>query len=410
MPTDPKDEYVEIIELVRDFARREIAPLVDELDEREEPAPGIWKKLAGLDLLGITVPEAHGGTGLGAVAAAGVIEELSYVDPGTALSYLAHAILFVHNVATHAQDDIKRRYLPPCISGETVAGLAMTEPGIGSDAAGMTTRMVRRDGEYVLDGRKMFITNGPIGDVFLVYARTPGMERKLSMFVVEKGFAGFERGRKLRKMGMRSSATGELVLEGCRVPAANLVGSEGGALVPMMQNLDIERVCLAAISLGILRASLDHALRYARERRQFGQPIIAFQAVSHKIADMFVQHRAASSLVYEAARAIDAGARARPLAAAAKTRPRLARRSTPYRCSAATATSASSRSSAWRATPSCSRSAAARARSCATSWSTSCSGRSSGEPTGDRPSLGRAPARAASGTRLVMERRAARRC
>jgi isovaleryl-CoA dehydrogenase len=318
MPAHPKDECAEIVDMVRDFARRELAPCVDTLDEKEEPLAGIWAKLAELDLLGITVPEAHGGAGLGAVAAAAVTEELAYVDPGTALSYLAHTILFVHNVATHAQDDIKRRYLPGCLSGQTVAGLAMTEPGIGSDAAGLTTKMVRRGDEYVLDGRKMFITNGPNGDVFLVYARTPGMERKLSMFVVEKGFPGFERGRKLRKMGMRSSPTGELVLEGCRVPAANLVGKEGGALVPMMQNLDIERVSLAAISLGIAKACLDHALRYARERQQFGQPIIAFQAVSHKVADMYIQHRAASGIVYEAAQAIDAGERARPLAAAAK--------------------------------------------------------------------------------------------
>ena len=319
MPVHAKDEYAEIVDVVRDFARRELAPRVDTLDEKEEPLAGIWARLAELDLLGITVPEAHGGAGLGAVAAAAVTEELASVDPGTALSYLAHTILFVHNVATHAQDDIKRRYLPGCLSGQTVAGLAMTEPGIGSDAAGMTTKMLRCGDEYVLDGRKMFITNGPNGDVFLVYARTPGMERKLSMFVVERGFPGFERGRKLRKMGMRSSPTGELVLEGCRVPAANLVGKEGGALVPMMQNLDIERVCLAAISLGIAKACLDHALRYARERQQFGRPIIQFQAVGHKVADMYIQHRAASSLVYEAAQAIDAGERARPLAAAAKT-------------------------------------------------------------------------------------------
>jgi isovaleryl-CoA dehydrogenase len=319
MPAHPKDEYAEIVDVVRDFARREIAPFVDELDEKEEPLPGMWEKLAELDLLGITVPEAYGGAGLGAVAAAAVIEELSYVDPGTALSYVAHTILFVHNVAMHAQDETKRHYLPGCISGQAVAGLAMTEPGIGSDAAGMTTKSARRGDGFQLDGRKMFITNGPNGDVFLVYARAPGAERKLSMFIVEQGFPGFARGRKLRKMGMRSSPTGELVLEGCRVPAANLIGEEGGAVVPMMQNLDIERVCLAAISLGISRACLDHALRYARERQQFGRPILEFQAVSHKIADMYVGYQATSALVYEAAQVIDAGKRARPLAAAAKT-------------------------------------------------------------------------------------------
>ncbi len=317
MAAHPKDEYAEIVAVVRDFARRELAPAADELDAREELPPGIFPKLAGLDLLGITVPEEHGGAGLGAVAAAAVIEELAYAEPGTALSYLAHTILFVHNIAAHAQDDIKERYLPGCISGRTVAGLAMTEPGIGSDAAGMTTAAVREGDGYRLDGRKMFITNGPVGDLFLVYARSP--ERGLSTFVVEAGTPGFERGRKLRKMGMRSSPTGELVLDGCRVPAANRVGDEGGALVPMMQNLDIERVCLAAISLGISRACLDHALRYARERQQFGRPIIGFQAVSHKIADMYIEHRAAEGLVYDAAQAVDAGERARPLAAAAKT-------------------------------------------------------------------------------------------
>ena len=316
MAAHPKDEYAEIVDVVRSFARRELAQLADELDEREEPLPGIWSRLAGLDLLGVTVPETYGGAGLGAVAAAAVTEELAYADPGTALSYLAHTILFVHNVATNAQEDIKRRYLPRCIAGELVAGLAMTEPGIGSDAGGITTKAVRVGDDYLLDGRKMFITNGPVGDVFLVYTRTA--ERQLSIFVVEKGFPGFERGRKLRKMGMRSSPTGELVLEGCRVPARNLIGKEGSGLVPMMRNLDIERVCLAAISLGISRACLDHALRYARERQQFGRPIIDFQAVGHKVADMYIQHRAASGLVYEAAQAIDAGERARPLAAAAK--------------------------------------------------------------------------------------------
>jgi isovaleryl-CoA dehydrogenase len=318
MPTHPKDAYQDIVDVVREFAHREIAPVADALDEREEPCPGIFRRLAKLDLLGVTVPEEYGGAGLGAVAAAAVTEELAYVDPGTALSYLAHSILFLHNVARNASDEVKRRYLPRCVSGELVAGLAMTEPGVGSDAAAMTTTAVRDGSDFVLDGTKMFITNGPIGDVFLIYARDPRSDRSLSAFVVESGFSGFERGRKLRKMGMRSSPTGELVLQACRVPGANLVGTEGGAIRAMMQNLDIERVCLAAISLGIARACLDQALRYAGERTQFGQPIVRFQAVSHKIADMHIHHRAAASLVYEAAQAVDAGERARKAAAAAK--------------------------------------------------------------------------------------------
>jgi len=318
MPAHPKDACEDIVEVVREFARREIAPIADALDESEELCPDIFRRLAKLDLLGITVPEEYGGSGLGAVAAAAVTEELAYVDPGTALSYIAHSILFLHNVARNANDDVKKRYVPRCVSGELVAGLAMTEPGVGSDAAAMATTAVRDGDDFVLDGTKMFITNGPIGDVFLLYARAPWGEGSLSAFVVEAGFPGLERGRKLRKMGMRSSPTGELVLQGCRVPAANLVGAEGGAIRSMMQNLDIERVCLAAISLGIARACLDQALRYAAERTQFGQPIIRFQAVSHKIADMHIHHRAATSLVYEAAQAVDAGERARKAAAAAK--------------------------------------------------------------------------------------------
>ncbi|HPW54146.1 MAG: acyl-CoA dehydrogenase family protein [Thermoanaerobaculaceae bacterium] len=319
MPPGPKDEFREIAEVVADFAARELAPIVDELDEKEMLAPGIFAKLAELGLLGITAPEAYGGAGLGAVAASTVIEELAYVDPGTALSYLAHALLFVHNVGINGSEAQKERYLPPCIRGEWVGGLAMTEPEVGSDAAAMAARAVREPGGWKLNGSKMFITNGPFGDVFLAYARTSESHRKLTMFIVEKNFPGFFRGRKLRKMGMRSSPTGELVLEDCHVPAANLVGVEAEAIRPMMKNLDIERVGLAAISLGIARACLDHAFRYARERRQFDAPIIEFQAVSHTIADMYIEWRAAEGLVYEAARAVDAGERARKLSAAAKT-------------------------------------------------------------------------------------------
>lgn len=315
----PKDEYREITEVVAQFAARELAPVVDELDEKEMLAPGIFDKLAELGLLGITAPEEYGGVGLGAVAASAVIEELAYVDPGTALSFLAHSLLFVHNVGHNGSEAQKERYLPPCIRGEWVGGLAMTEPGVGSDAAGMAARAVREHGGWKLNGSKMFITNGPFGDVFLAYARTSESHRKLTMFIVEKDFPGFSRGRKLRKMGMRSSPTGELVFEDCHVPAENLVGVEAEAIRPMMKNLDIERVGLAAISLGIARACLDHAFRYARERRQFDVPIIEFQAVSHKIADMYIEWRAAEGLVYEAARAVDAGVRARKLSAAAKT-------------------------------------------------------------------------------------------
>jgi isovaleryl-CoA dehydrogenase len=247
-----------------------------------------------------------------------VMEELSYAEPGTCLSYLAHSLLFVHNLAQNGSPAQLQKYLVPAIDGGSVGGMAMTEPGAGSDAVSMQTRAVKRGDVYVLNGSKMFITNGPIGDVFLVYARTGENRKDLSTFIVERGFSGFSVGRKLSKMGMRSSPTSELVFRDCLVPAENLVGAEGETISHMMKNLDIERVGLAAMSLGIARACFDHALKYATERSQFRSPILSFQSVSDKIANMYVNYRAARALVYEAAGVIDEGRRANQEAAAAK--------------------------------------------------------------------------------------------
>lgn len=307
-----------LTETVRGFAARELAPHAEELDREERLAPGIFKKLGELGLLGITAPEDYGGVGLGARAMVAVMEELSYAEPGTCLSYLAHSLLFVHNLAQNGSPEQLQKYLVPTIEGGSVGGMAMTEPGAGSDAVSMQTRAVRRGDAYVLNGSKMFITNGPIGDVFLVYARTGENRKDLSTFIVERGFAGFSVGRKLSKMGMRSSPTSELVFRDCVVPAANLVGEEGATISHMMKNLDIERVGLAAMSLGIARACFDHALKYATERSQFHSPILSFQSVSDKIANMYVNYRAARALVYEAAGVIDEGRRANQEAAAAK--------------------------------------------------------------------------------------------
>jgi isovaleryl-CoA dehydrogenase len=247
-----------------------------------------------------------------------VMEELSYAEPGTCLSYLAHSLLFVHNLAQNGSKEQCERYLPRCMTGELVAGMAMTEPGAGSDAVGMSTRAVREDDHYVLNGTKMFITNGPIGDVFLVYARTGENRQDLSTFIVESGFPGFTISKKLSKMGMRSSPTGELVFRNCRVPVQNRVGEEGACVKHMMKNLDIERVGLAAMSLGIARACLDHSLKYSQERSQFGESIVNFQSVSEKLANMYIGYRAARALVYEAAQVLDEGRRANQEAAAAK--------------------------------------------------------------------------------------------
>ncbi|MEY3902331.1 MAG: hypothetical protein RL189_1637 [Pseudomonadota bacterium] len=318
MKNDFSAEMRELTETVRAFASKELAPHADELDREERLAPGIFKKLGDLGILGITIPEEFGGANLGAKAMVSVMEELSYAEPGTCLSYLAHSLLFVHNLAQNGSKEQCDRYLPRCVTGELVTGMAMTEPGAGSDAVGMTTRAVREGDHYVLNGTKMFITNGPIGDVFLVYARTGEGRQDLSTFIVESGFAGFTVSKKLSKMGMRSSPTGELVFRNCRVPVQNRVGEEGSCVKHMMKNLDIERVGLAAMSLGIARACLDHSLKYSTERSQFGEPIVNFQSVSEKLSNMYIGYRAARALVYEAAQVIDEGRRANQEAAAAK--------------------------------------------------------------------------------------------
>lgn len=311
-------EIREVIQTVRAFAAKELAPYAEELDREERLAPGIFKRLGELGILGLTCPEEFGGAKLGAVSVVAVMEELAYACPGTCLSYLAHSLLFVHNLAQNGSPEQLNKYLPPCISGEMVSGMAMTEPGVGSDAIGMTTRAVRDGDHYVLNGAKMFITNGPVGDVFLVYARTGQKRDDISTFIVEREFPGFSVGKKLSKMGMRASPTSELVFSDCRVPLENLVGEQGHSVKHMMKNLDIERVGLAAMSLGIARACFDHSLKYAQERQQFGQSIIHYQAISEKIANMYIGYRAARALAYEVAQVIEEGRRSNQEAAAAK--------------------------------------------------------------------------------------------
>ena len=312
------NEIRELTRAVRGFAAKELAPHADELDREERLAPGIFKRMGELGILGLTVSETWGGVGLGAVAVAAVMEELSYADPGTCLSYLSHSLLFVHNLSLNGSAEQCQKYIPRCVSGDWVAGMAMTEPGAGSDAVGMQTRATPSGSGYLINGSKMFITNGPIGDVFLVYARSGEERQALSTFLVEAGTPGFSVGKKLSKMGMRASPTAELIFKDCYVPAENVVGDLGGSVKHMMKNLDIERVGLGAMSLGIARACLDHSLRYAQERQQFSEPIISFQSVSEKIANMYIQYRAARAFIYEAAQVIDEGKRANQEAAAAK--------------------------------------------------------------------------------------------
>jgi len=295
------EEHELLRQSVKRFAEIELAPGAAERDENESFDPTIFKKLARLGVLGVTIDEKYGGAGMDTVAATVVMEELGAVCGSTALTYLAHSILAVHNLASSGSEDQKEQYLPRLCSGEWIGGMGMTEPGAGSDAVGMKARAERKGDRYILNGTKTFITNGSIGNLFLVYAKTGPNRKDMSTFIIEKGFTGFRVGRKLSKLGMRGSPTSELVFEDCVVPAGNLVGCEGASTSHMMKNLNIERITIAGISLGLARAAHEYSIRYATERKQFGKPIGSFQMVQKMIADNFTEYTAARAMTYEAA-------------------------------------------------------------------------------------------------------------
>ncbi|MCE2487155.1 MAG: acyl-CoA dehydrogenase family protein [Desulfurellaceae bacterium] len=301
---EPSQEHVLLRQTVRDFAREQVEPQALESDRQERFNLDLFRQLGNLGLLGISVPERYGGAGMDAVAAVIVHEELSAVDPGLCLAYLAHAMLFVNNFCRNANDAQRRRYLEKVMSGEWVGGMCMTEPSAGTDVLGMKSQAVRRGDMYYLNGRKMFITNGAVddttlGDIFLVYAKT---DQGLSSFVVEKDFPGFSLGQRLHgKTGMRASMTAELVFEDCAVPAENRLGQEGESLLHMMRNLEIERVTIAAMSTGIAARCVEVMTRYASERTAYGEPINSFGQVQRYIADSYAQYMAARTYVYHTA-------------------------------------------------------------------------------------------------------------
>ncbi len=296
-----------LFETVTDFAKRELAPKAEEIDEKESYNEAAFRKMGEIGVLGITVSEEYGGIGEGAVAATVVMHAFSEACASTTLSYLAHTMLCVNNIFENASEAQKRKYLPKLISGEHFGAMAMTEPGAGSDALGMTTRAVKKGNKYILNGAKTFITNGPIADTYVVYARTGDIKKQVSTFIVEKGFSGFKVGKKLRKMGMRGSPTSELFFENCEVPEENLVGSENESVSHMMKNLNIERITISGISLGIAEASVKFAAKYATERSQFQTPISQFQMVQERLAEMKTRLDAAEALVYLSAEKFDAG-------------------------------------------------------------------------------------------------------
>jgi isovaleryl-CoA dehydrogenase len=294
---------------VTKFAAERIAPLAADIDRNNRFPRELWPELGNLGLLGITVEEELGGTGLGYLAHVVAMEEISRASASVGLSYGAHSNLCINQLRRWGTAAQKDRYLPKLMSGEHVGALAMSEPGAGSDVIGMRTRAQQRGDRYVLNGSKMWITNGPQADVVIVYATLdPELgARGVTAFIVERGMAGFSTAQKLDKLGMRGSDTCELVFQDCAIPAANLLHKEGHGAQVLMSGLDYERVVLAGGSLGIMHACLDLVLPYVHERKQFGKPIGTFQLMQAKVADMYTNMNACRAYVYSVASACDRG-------------------------------------------------------------------------------------------------------
>jgi isovaleryl-CoA dehydrogenase len=300
-------------EMIRDtvagFAQAEIAPRAEEIDRSNEFPRDLWPRLGELGLHGITVEEDYGGAGLGYTEHVIAMEEISRASASVGLSYGAHSNLCVNQIRRNGTHEQKQRYLPRLISGEHVGALAMSEPGAGSDVVGMKTRAEKKGDRYVLNGSKMWITNGPDAEVLVVYAKTDPQAgpRGITAFLIDRGMPGFRTAQKLDKLGMRGSNTCELIFEDCEVPQENVLGQVNEGAAVLMSGLDYERIVLAGGPLGIMQACLDTALPYMHEREQFGRPIGTFQLMQGKLADMYTTMNACKSYVYFTARASDRG-------------------------------------------------------------------------------------------------------
>ncbi|MDM9621230.1 isovaleryl-CoA dehydrogenase [Rhizobium sp. AC44/96] len=303
------DEIEALRDGVRRFAAERIAPLANEIDTSNSFPHFLWREMGEMGLLGVTAEECYGGAGLGYLAHCVAMEEISRASAAIGLSYGAHSNLCVNQISRNGTVQQKERYLPKLISGEHVGALAMSEPGSGSDVVSMRLRAEKRGDRYVLNGSKMWITNGPDADVLVVYAKTDpdAGPRGISAFLVEKAFKGFSTGPKLDKLGMRGSNTCELVFADCEVPESNLLGRAGGGVGVLMSGLDYERVVLSGGPLGIMASCMDVVIPYLHERKQFGQPIGEFQLMQGKLADMYVTMNTARAYVYAVARACDRG-------------------------------------------------------------------------------------------------------
>jgi isovaleryl-CoA dehydrogenase len=308
----------ELRRAVREFARRRIAPQADEIDRSNRFPRELWPEMGAMGLLGMTVPEEYGGLGFGYLEHVVAMEEISRVSGAIGLSYGAHSNLCMNQLRRFGSEAQKRRYLPRLVSGEDVGALAMSEPGSGSDVVSMRTRAERQPGGFLLNGSKMWITNGPEADTAVVYATVaPGSgARGITAFIVERAMKGYRAAQKLDKFGMRGSDTCELVFEDCFVPEENLLGHEGGGAEILMSGLDYERVVLTGGPLGLMRAALDLVVPYLHDREQFGRPIGSFQLMQAKLADLYAACNASRAYAYAVARACDAGRTTRYDAAA----------------------------------------------------------------------------------------------
>jgi len=313
----------EDIDLLRDsvaqFAAAQIAPLAEEADANNQFPNQLWRQFGEQGLLGMTVEEEYGGSGMGYLAHVVAMEEISRASGGIGLSYGAHSNLCLNQLRKNASEAQNHKYLPKLCSGEHVGALAMSEPGAGSDVVSMKLRADKRGDHYVLNGNKMWITNGPDADVLVVYAKTDANagSRGITAFIIEKGMKGFSTAQKLDKLGMRASNTCELVFEDCEVPAENVLGEVGGGVKVLMSGLDYERVVLSGGPLGLMSAALDVVLPYVHERKQFGEAIGTFQLIQAKLADMYVGLNACRAYVYAVAKACDQGRTTRQDAAGA---------------------------------------------------------------------------------------------
>ena len=312
----------EDIDMLRDsvfqFCSKEIAPRAADIDSSNEFPMDLWLKLGDMGLLGITVEEQYGGTGMGYLAHSVAMEEISRASASVGLSYGAHSNLCVNQLHKNGTEEQKRKYLPKLCSGEHVGALAMSEPNAGSDVVSMKLKAEKHGDYYVLNGSKMWITNGPDADTYVIYAKTDTTagSKGITAFIVERDYPGFSRQQKLDKLGMRGSNTCELVFENCQVPAENILGGEGRGVAVLMSGLDYERTVLSGGPVGIMQACLDVALPYIHERKQFDQPIGEFQLMQGKIADMYADLNASRAYLYAVARACDLGQDSRKDAAA----------------------------------------------------------------------------------------------